>query len=280
MENIISTLIIPGLGAISLGSVTGWLVRSFLWRFEKFNLQILSGLIGIISGGALSGAALVILDADTRMFFAYFIGLPIGFIWYKRDVLSAAKFSKQQVTYAPVRIPVINPQNKNRDIMDKSEETDNLEDGNLDYLKREAKKTSDKRKENEGEDEQKVTGEEKKEIAEEVLSDIPVGRSTNYYGIDKRPFFVNMHASPYIMTDGENHGFNIHNPYSVGDGKINNPLYTSYPNIGHNIGTVNPNFIEFPIQATQLGNAGFIDHSKVSNNIDPLQPPRVNFSKF
>ena len=71
----ISKIMIPAMGAASLGAVVGWLTRAFIWRFEKFNVQVLSGLIGIISGGALTGSSLYLLEADTRMFFTYFIGL-------------------------------------------------------------------------------------------------------------------------------------------------------------------------------------------------------------
>jgi hypothetical protein len=93
--DVISQILVPALGSLSLGAVIGWLTRAFLWRFDEFNWQILSGVVGVVSGGALSAVALVVLKADARMFFAYFLGLGVGFLWYRYDAIRAIQFQEQ-----------------------------------------------------------------------------------------------------------------------------------------------------------------------------------------
>lgn len=95
VEQLVVGVLVPALGSISLGSVVGWLTRAFIRRFETFTAQTLTAVVSIVSGGSLSGLALKYLDSDSRLAFAYFIGLPIGFIWYRRDALLALQWARQ-----------------------------------------------------------------------------------------------------------------------------------------------------------------------------------------
>jgi hypothetical protein len=66
------------LGSICLGVVIGWLVRFFLERSKRFTLKVLSGVVSVITGAAVTE----VLGSYHVAHWAYPIGLLIGLLAY------------------------------------------------------------------------------------------------------------------------------------------------------------------------------------------------------
>jgi hypothetical protein len=74
------TLIVQSIGSTCLGIVMGWLVRYFLFRYEKFNPKILGATVSILLGGVV--IKFIGNSSQEIVFWFYPIGVFLGFIAY------------------------------------------------------------------------------------------------------------------------------------------------------------------------------------------------------
>jgi hypothetical protein len=86
------------IGSTCLGVVVGWLVRYFLFRFEKFNVQILGSTISILTGGVII-VFFNSVDPNKEVIWFYPIGLLIGFVIYSVTARWSGAPSKGSVYY-------------------------------------------------------------------------------------------------------------------------------------------------------------------------------------
>ena len=86
------TFNVPAIGSTSLGIVIGWLVRYFLFRFKKFDRNVLSSVVTILLGGVV----LKFLSTDKSVIWFYPIGLLIGFVVYTVTAVIAIRKSPVQ----------------------------------------------------------------------------------------------------------------------------------------------------------------------------------------
>jgi hypothetical protein len=94
-------IVIPAIGATSLGIVIGWLVRFFIWRFKTFSPSVLSSVISILLGGAVTK----FLSHDENVWWFYPIGLLIGFVVYQ--IIATIEIRKERVIVPPIASPIL-----------------------------------------------------------------------------------------------------------------------------------------------------------------------------
>jgi hypothetical protein len=89
---------IAAIGSVCFGIVVGWIIRYFLFRFDKFNIKILGSTLSIIAGGAVIGFFSKI-DPDKTVVWYYPIGLLLGLILYSIGAFLSGAPAKGGVYY-------------------------------------------------------------------------------------------------------------------------------------------------------------------------------------
>jgi len=97
-KSIKGNMSIAAIGSTCFGIVFGWLVRYFLFRFDKFNVQILGSTVSVITGGGVIGYFTKFSPDKTVVWF-YPIGLLIGFVIYTIGAIKFGASSKGSVYY-------------------------------------------------------------------------------------------------------------------------------------------------------------------------------------
>jgi glycopeptide antibiotics resistance protein len=90
---------VAAIGSTCLGIVVGWLVRYFLFRFDKFNAQILGSTISLLVGGVVIGFFNWV-DPDKTVVWFYPIGVLIGFVIYTVTARMFGAPSKGSIYYS------------------------------------------------------------------------------------------------------------------------------------------------------------------------------------
>jgi mannitol-specific phosphotransferase system IIBC component len=89
---------VAAIGSTCLGVVVGWLVRYFLYRFKKFDVQILGSTVSLLTGGIIT-IFFNLVDPNKEVIWFYPIGLLVGFVIYSVTARWSGAPSKGSIYY-------------------------------------------------------------------------------------------------------------------------------------------------------------------------------------